>query len=341
MKRHLCCAALFALVVIPDWAGACWPPGDAPYQPTYYVPAYYYTPNPCPPIYYAPPVYVPAQPRVVNPPRIEPVKDKGSTLIEPARPIAQPNPAPSKPPVVEPPIRPIGGSDAPKPPEGPPVPHPAPVPAPEPPKTATPGPKLPPIELPKTDAPAAPKLPPLELPKPAVPAVPEPKLPPIELPKTDAPAAPKLPPLEVPGGTAIPTPAPAPDALIPPPGIPNKPDVLPPLTLPPETPVAPEKGEKPVEAKSSPLNGTPRELKVSVFPATGTMTATSTRKVGFYNHTKRDLSLTIEGKSVSLPAMSYIHAQVPASFTWKCGDKPATKETIPADAAGVDVLIRE
>jgi hypothetical protein len=203
-----------------------------------------------------------------------------------------------------------------------------------------------PNELPKT---GAPKLPPLELPKETAPKLsptdvpsepaPGPKLPPLELPKE---TAPKLPSLESPDGAApaVPSVAPAPDAPIPTPGIPTpKPaSTLPPLTLPPDTPIAPE---KPVEVKSSPLTGAERELKVRVFPATGAVVADGLRTVGFYNHTARDLSLTIEGKAVTLPAMSYLHAELPSAFTWKCADRPAAKETIPAGAAGVDVVIRE
>lgn len=352
MKRHLCATALLALALIPDWASACWPRwgGPAHYAPAYHAPVYHT------PIYYPctpQPVYVvPAAPPVIAPPRIEPLK-KGSTLIEPARPIAQPTPAP-KPPQPDP-VRPAGAIEAPKPPqpaprvEAPPArPEPAPAPPapepkrgglieiPDPPKLPPiEAPKLPSLDLPKVDAP---KPPAIELP--AAPGA-APKLPSLDLPKVDGP---KLPSLDPPGGLApaVPSAAPAPDLLIPVPGVPTPkgPDALPPFTLPPDTPVAPAT-DKPVEVKSSPLTGAGRELKVSVFPATGTSAATGLRKVGFYNHTARDLALTIEGKTVKLPAMSYIHAQVPASFTWKCGDKPVSKETVPADAAGVDVLIRE
>ena len=110
---------------------------------------------------------------------------------------------------------------------------------------------------------------------------------------------------------AIPSAAPAPDVLNP---KLKTPDSLPPLTLPPDIPVAPA---PPVEVKSSPLTGAARELKVNVFPATCTAVANGLCKVGFYNHTARDLSLTIEGKTLTLPAMSYVHAQLPPSFTWR------------------------
>src|SRR5262249_19639675 len=154
------------------------------------------------------------------------------------------------------------------------------------------------------------------------------KLPPIQLPmdgKTSAPPkekvqekepAPKVPSLD-PSGAAVPVPAPSADVLIPPANVPSsKNSALPPLTLPPDTPVVPDKVDKPAtlpkettESKSSPLNAA-RELKVTVFPAIGATSANGLCKVGFYNHTNRDLALTIEGKTVTLPAMSYLHAQL-------------------------------
>ena len=371
MKRQLCATALFALALIPDWASACWPRGVGPApEPAYYAPPYsgpaysgaaYSAPVYSAPVYSAPayarpifrrpifPIFARAQPVYVSPPPVvvipapyaEPMRPmSGSPMISSVQPIAQPNPA-SKPPQLEP-VRPASGIEAPKPPTPAPrgdalpvaKPEPAPAPAPEPkrgglieiPKPA-PEPKLPPLELPKDNDP---KLPPIDVP--TGPGA-GPKLPPLELPKDNAPKPPSIePPSAAP---AVPSAAPAPDPLNP---TPKNPSALPPLTLPPDTPVAPA---PPVEVKSSPLTGAESELKVNVFPATGATSASGLRKVGFYNHTARDLSLTIEGKTVTLPAMSYLHAQLPSSFTWKCADKPATKETIPAGAVGVDVVIRE
>lgn len=329
MKRHLCTTALLALVLVPDWASACWPRRGGPVATrTYYAPVYqrpiYYAAAPvyCQPVYVVPAGPAPVQP--MQPPRVEQPKGKaGSSLTEPGRPIAKPTPAPAD----ADPVRPVGGIEKPKP-------QPAPEPRAKPPAAED---KFPPLEFPKpggTDA----KLPPIELPKVNV----DPKLPPLELPKVNV--DPKVPALELPGtgGPAVPVPAPAPD-LIPAPAIPvPKTDGLPPLTLPPDTPVAPAVAlPKVVESKSSPLAAVPRELKVSVFAAAGTGAAQGLRKIGFYNHTDRDLALTIEGKQVTLPAMSYLHAQMPPTFTWKCGDRPAATERVPADATGLDVLIRE
>ena len=290
MKRHLCVTALAAMVLVPDWATACWPRwggpvySDAYYEPVYYAPppVYYVVPPvyavPCPPV--AAPTLAPAP--APKPPQVEsstPKVGRAPAAVAPVRPVAAAEPAPPEVTI---------------------------------PKNTTSDAKLPPLQVPiKPDA--------------------ELKLPPVAVPTG---AEPKLPSLDFPG-VAVPVPAPSPDVLVPPAA--KSPDALPPLSLPPDAPVAPD---KPVQAKSSPLTAA-TAFTVSVFPAAGTAPAAGLRKVGFYNHTPRDLALTIEGKPVTLPAMSYLHAQLPAAFTWKCADRPAATERVPADAAGVDVLIRE
>jgi hypothetical protein len=195
---------------------------------------------------------------------------------------------------------------------------------------------LPKLEVPKGAADPTPKAPtPAAVPDPA--PAPDLKLPPIDFPKD---TGPKLPPLPSPGTTAVPAPAPPPEPLIPSPSVPAIPDPakkdsLPSLTLPPDIPIT-------RESKSSPLTGGRREMTVSVFPAGGEQAVRGGyRTVGFYNHTARDLNLTIEGRSVKLPARSYLHAQLAATFTWGHGDRPLVRETVPAGAAGVDVVFRE
>jgi hypothetical protein len=368
MKRLLCVTALFAVVLIPDWASACWPWGERPMSTQARSAPLcrgivYYSVQPvyCQPVYGQPVYVVPgAVPAPMNPPSIVPGRGgSDASRTDPPRHITQPDVTPAQPIAAPPerePVRPTAAVEVPKPK---PEPAPAPAPAPVEPKRGSAADNstdnLPPLVLPRRDE--DPKLPPLVLPKrdensknspPNVPKSPQtnllppggnPTIPSLDPPKNGP--DPKLPPLELPGGSsAVPAPAPAPDALIPAPGVPSakNPDALPPLTLPPDSPIGPS---KPVEVKSSPLSVGGRDLSVRVFPATGPTVTTGLRKIGFYNHTKRDLALTIEGKTVTLPAMSYLHAHVPATFTWQCADRPATKETVPASAEGLDVLIRE
>jgi hypothetical protein len=183
----------------------------------------------------------------------------------------------------------------------------------------------------------------------------DPKLPPLELPKEpDIKAVPKVPAVGAPTESSlpvVPSAAPPPESLIPPPSVPLVPDPgkrapLPSLTLPPEVPVAPEKmGEKgDTTSRSSPLTGGTRSITmtVSVFPARGMEApAPGYRSVGFYNHTARDLSLTIEGRAVRLPAKSYLQAQLAPRFTWSHSDRSAIREVVPEGAGGLDVVFRD
>lgn len=207
------------------------------------------------------------------------------------------------------------------------------------PQAATPEPEFRPAGGKRTtDDTPAPKVEPAA--KPSVPP-PAPKtggsdeqIPPLKLPDTGEPKP------------AVPSPAPAPPpdtgAVIPPktpaapgPKPPFDPGSLPPLTLPPEG--------GPSTSRASPIAAAPRSgPRVSVFTATAaTPPTTATRKVGFFNHTAADLELVIEGKAVKLPKRTYIYAEVPPAFVWKHGAGSPEKATVPAGAAGLDVVFRE
>jgi hypothetical protein len=129
---------------------------------------------------------------------------------------------------------------------------------------------------------------------------------------------------------AVPTPAPAPGAE------PRRnSDPIPPLVLPPDLPSGANGVVPPTTARSSPLAAAPR---VRVFPAAGAAAAGALRRVGFFNHTDRPVPLTIEGRAVTLPAKSYLHAQLPPTFRWSEAGGPPRTTIVPADSAGVDVL---
>ncbi|HSQ55328.1 MAG TPA: hypothetical protein VLM40_06245 [Gemmata sp.] len=152
-----------------------------------------------------------------------------------------------------------------------------------------------------------------------------------------------LPQLPVPGGAAIPSVAPAfPDPVIPSPSVPvipdpAKPESLPSLTLPPDVPV-----KRDSTSRSSPLTSARGGMSVKVLPvATQEPPRGVYRAVGFYNHTNRDLNLTIEGRAVKLPARMYLYAQVAPPFSWSHGDQPIVRQKVPDGAAGLDVVFRD
>jgi hypothetical protein len=352
MKRYLCWLALGLVIAAPAAAAAC---GRLWGRPFFAPRAYYGPPVYAPPPMMAGPVVsgpMAAGPLVCPPPAYQyavPPPAVGHTLpapwIEPAPRHATPSPAPApstgaaipspmsptaapaRAPAVEP-LVPTAGSDAP-PKGGTSGDVTMPAAAAEP--MREPMPDFPAIEIPK-DLRTNPA------PKPPAPKEPDMR----DVPKVPAVGAPKE--TVIP---AIPSPAPAPEALIPPPSLPIVPDAgkreaLPSLTLPPEVPVAPEKkGDS--TSRSSPLaGGAARDLTVNVFPVKGeALIGTGYRTVGFFNHTARDLALTIEGRAVKLPARSYLHAQLAATFTWGHGDRPSARETVPDGAGGVDVVFRD
>lgn len=113
---------------------------------------------------------------------------------------------------------------------------------------------------------------------------------------------------------------------------------LPPLPL---LPPGPANGTKST-SKSSPLTIKPRPV-VDVYPVDGAPPASPSakRKVGFFNHTDRDLQLTVEGRTITLPKRHYIAAEVPTTFDWKLDNGSKQHTEIPMAAPGVEVVIRK
>lgn len=97
------------------------------------------------------------------------------------------------------------------------------------------------------------------------------------------------------------------------------------------------------KSRSSPLTGTGvAKLTVEVFPVAALeKKVEGYRTVTFYNHTARDLSLTIEGKAVKLPAKTYLETKLAQAFKWGYGDRPTGSECVPDGAAGLEVVFRE
>lgn len=325
MKRYVFLLALATVAVWADGASAffrrwCAPPAYVPYGYGYrgYA-APLYRP-------YAVPIYgVPlAPPQIYQaPPTGTAPKAQAPTQLQP--PVVTVTPGivlPMVKPEVDPMVKPAAGGLA--------TPMPAPAP-------------MTPIMIPDPMVPVKP----LPIPDPMVTSKPPPLvLPPIPG-SDDKPLSTVIP-------NAIPMPAPAPmapktgDPLptnplpqplnFPPFGKDSGKGDLPPLVLPPETPGSPSGVIPPVTTRSSPLTGA---LKVQVFTAAGTPDNPLLRKVGFFNHTDRDLDLVIEGKAVKLPKKSFLNAELPAKFTWKHSGGTAEVATVPAGAAGLDMLFKE
>jgi hypothetical protein len=119
------------------------------------------------------------------------------------------------------------------------------------------------------------------------------------------------------------------------PSLPGGADGLPPLAI-------PQQGEAGKStSRSSPLAG--MRPTVDVLPVDGPAPADSAakRKVGFFNHTDRDLQLSVEGATITLPRRHYVAAEVPAKFVWRVDGGAEQTTEIPASAPGVEVVFRK
>ncbi len=141
-----------------------------------------------------------------------------------------------------------------------------------------------------------------------------------------------------PAGALIPEPIKLPAPVAPPgrlpplvPRIPGGDGGLPPLRIvpPPETSTS----------RSSPLSD---RTSFEVVPVSGAASISPgpLRSVGVFNHSDRDVTLTVEGETVTLPKRTYLTAVVPRTFTWKLDDGDAQSTAVPAASPGVEIVIR-
>lgn len=153
------------------------------------------------------------------------------------------------------------------------------------------------------------------------------------------PSTPLAPPRPVePAGAAIPEPIKVPAPVVEPgrlpplvPRIPGGDSSLPPLQIVPPAETS--------TSRSSPLSD---RKSFEVVPVSGAAPASPTalRTVGVFNHSDRDVTLTVEGETVTLPKRTYLTAAVPRTFTWKLDGGDAQSTEVPAASPGVEIVIR-
>jgi hypothetical protein len=322
MFRHLILPTLVAILLIPDWASAFFrrkptvcPPVVAQ-KVQYPVPVY--VAPPCPPMFLAPPVCCPpaavapapdttkpAAPQVV-PERMAPPKAVApdTTKGDPSKPLDQPKP--------EKPVEPKLPSVVPSP------------------------------DTKRSPAPAAPM-------EPIKPVTSEEKLPPVSVPLNPPAPAPMLPKLSLPETTPPPTPNPTPAKdsnpieVKPTPVAPEK--ALPKLELPNlDLPSAPPLAvPKEVEVKSSPIAAEKTPVAIELFPKDGAVPGDPSEKriVTFHNFSGRDLILTIDGKSYTLPAKHTVEGKLNPQFTLRVGLGEEQDVKLPASAPGAEIVLKK
>jgi hypothetical protein len=77
-----------------------------------------------------------------------------------------------------------------------------------------------------------------------------------------------------------------------------------------------------------------------VIPAEGKGEPRAEVKVGFFNHTDRDITLVVNGESVRLPRAEYVTLRLPRTFTWAERGARGTDVVVPPDAEGIEIVFR-
>jgi len=63
-------------------------------------------------------------------------------------------------------------------------------------------------------------------------------------------------------------------------------------------------------------------------------------RVGWWNQTERTVELLIEGQSHRIPPRQSLKLTVPGTFRWNEVGQPSRTESVPADAVGLEIVIR-
>lgn len=321
MVRHLLVPALLAVLCLPDWATAfdpcvCPPPAYvSPYPPVRGVVVYGPVAN-CQPVAgtvapsQPPPTVVPERMEVPKKPQV--TADPPKTMPAKAEEVVDPKPAPL--PVLKP-------AD-PKPAEPTPVKPAEPMavkpvePKPEPKQVVPPTERIQTPPVPPAPPATKPELGKLDFEIPPIGDVPLAKPQPAEEPKK-------------PSAKASETP--------------NTPEKLPEFNF--DLPkveggmAQPVEANKKTVANSSPLSDKPAE--VDVFPRDGKDVLTAKRGVTFVNKSARDILLTVDGRTLTLPSKTVMTAELPATFKWQIGGEPERSEKVPDGSPGIDVVIRK
>ena len=63
-------------------------------------------------------------------------------------------------------------------------------------------------------------------------------------------------------------------------------------------------------------------------------------KVGFFNHSDREIVLDVNGEAVKLPSEQYVTLRLPRTFAWAEKGQKGTDVVVPPDADGIEIVFR-
>jgi hypothetical protein len=113
---------------------------------------------------------------------------------------------------------------------------------------------------------------------------------------------------------------------------------LPGLPDDPDEPKTPKNGTP----KKEPVADVSRSVEQYMIPAEGNKAERPAEvKVGFFNHSEREIVLEVNGETLKLPSEQYVTLRLKRTFTWgEKGQKP-TDVAVPPDADGMEIVFRK
>lgn len=105
----------------------------------------------------------------------------------------------------------------------------------------------------------------------------------------------------------------------------------------PEVPKVDKSKTEPPKKDDSPV----KPFEQYVIPAEGKGEPPAQVKVGFFNHTDRQLVLDVNGQPVRLPKGEYVTVRLPRTFTWAERGAKDHSVVVPPDAEGIEIVFRK
>jgi hypothetical protein len=117
---------------------------------------------------------------------------------------------------------------------------------------------------------------------------------------------------------------------------------IPKVKLLPDDPDEPDVPAKKPAAKKEPRSDSIRSFDQYLIPAEGNKAERPSEvKVGFFNHSDRDLVLEVNGETLKLPSEQYVTLRLKRTFSWAEKGQKATDVAVPPDADGLEIVFRK
>jgi hypothetical protein len=98
---------------------------------------------------------------------------------------------------------------------------------------------------------------------------------------------------------------------------------------------------KPAPKKEPPVE-TSKSFDQYIIPTEGTAATPGAEvKVGFFNHSDREITLEVNGEQVKLPSEQYVTLRLKRTFKWAEKGKKETEVAVPPDADGIEIVFRK